>query len=94
MENIENNIKYIVENITSVYVDINQSRCGFYVNLHQVALMKDEYTKLAKYFDIEGFHIFDGYINIEVHPYIKQEFDERDKFSWDEYLKKFNERNH
>lgn len=94
MEDIENKIKYIIENITSVYVDITPCRGGFYVNLHQVALMKNEFTKLSKYFDIEGFHIIDGYMNLEVRPYLKQEFDEKDKFSWDEYLKWFNERNH
>jgi hypothetical protein len=92
-ENIVSKIKYVVENITSVYVDITECRWGYYINLHQVALMKDEYTKLAKYFDIEGFHIIDGHINIEVRPYLKQEFDENDKFSWDDYLKWFNERN-
>lgn len=93
MDNIENKIKYIVESITSVYVDIVPCRWGFYVNLHQVAIMKDEYKKLEKYFDIEGIHIIDGRINIEVRPYLKQEFEESDKFSWDEYLSKFNERN-
>ena len=48
---------------------------------------------MEKYFDIEGIHIIDGRINIEVRPYLKQEFEESDKFSWDEYLSKFNERN-